>query len=73
MEILIQQRLKEILFKIRNRRLEKEFTQTYVAEKLGIGQVAYHKLERNKTKLNLAMLLKLAIILEVEATYFLKN
>jgi len=45
MEILIQQKLKEILFKIRNRRLEKEFTQTYVAEKLGIGQVAYHKLE----------------------------
>ena len=73
MESAINKKLKEVRLKIRTQRVLKEYSQEYVGVQLGIGQVAYHKLERNKTKLSLDVLLKLAIVLEVDATYFLEK
>ena len=70
LETEIEKKVKGIIIKIRNLRNTKEYSQGYVGDRLGIGQVAYHKLENGKTKIKLEMLLKLATILEVDANYF---
>jgi transcriptional regulator with XRE-family HTH domain len=66
----------EILEKVRKRirslRLEKEYTQDYVGDRLGISQNSYHRLENGKSQLKVKTLLKLSTILEVDITYFLK-
>ena len=67
----VRKKVKEIITKIRNLRNQKEYSQEYVGDKLGIGQVAYHKLENGKTSLKIEVVLKLAIILEVETSYIL--
>lgn len=63
----IEEKVKEITINIRNLRIKKEYSQEYVGDRLGIGQVAYHKLENGKTKLKLDTILKLATIFEVDA------
>tara|TARA_B110000090_G_C13105569_1_gene340269 strand:+ start:414 stop:635 length:222 start_codon:yes stop_codon:yes gene_type:complete len=73
MREIAKKRTKEILHKIRKRRIEKEYSQEYVGIQLGIGQVAYHKLENGKTRLRIDTLLQLATILDVNATYFLEE
>jgi transcriptional regulator with XRE-family HTH domain len=69
--------LKEKVVKIRKRiktvRLEKEYTQDYIGERLGISQIAYHKIENGKSQLKVEILLRLAAILEVDAEYFLEE
>ena len=67
----IEKKVKEIRTKIRNLRNQKEYSQDYVGDKLGIGQAAYHKLENGKTSLKIEVVLKLAIILEVKTSYIL--
>tara|TARA_R110002049_G_scaffold1803_1_gene13686 strand:+ start:1734 stop:1958 length:225 start_codon:yes stop_codon:yes gene_type:complete len=67
----VRKKVKEIITKIRNLRNQKEYSQEYVGDKLGIGQVAYHKLENGKTSLKIEVVLKLAIILEVETSCIL--
>ena len=61
----------EIREKIKFLRLEKGYTQGYIAKQLEISQYAYHKLENGKTELKVKMLLKLALVLEVEVNYLL--
>lgn len=63
---------KEVVTKIRNIRIQKEYSQEYIGVRLGIGQVVYHKLENGKTKLKIEILIKLAIILKVEISCFLE-
>jgi|TARA_B110000208_G_scaffold92143_1_gene115924 transcriptional regulator with XRE-family HTH domain len=58
---------------LKKRGLKKEYSQEYVGIQLGIGQVEYHKLESGKTTLKIDTLIKLAIILDVNTTYFYKN
>ncbi|WP_438988231.1 helix-turn-helix domain-containing protein [Polaribacter sp.] len=69
---LIEEKVEKIISKVRNLRIQKEYSQEYVGDRLGIGQVAYHKLENGKTKLKIGVLIKLALILEKEISYFIE-
>ena len=51
--------------KIRKTREIKDYSQEYVAEKLGISQTAYSKLENGQTNISVKRLIKLAEILEI--------
>lgn len=51
--------------KIRMVRELRGYSQDYVAEKLGIAQNSYSKIEANHTKLSADMLQKIAIVLEI--------
>ena len=50
--------------KIRKMRQEKGFTQEYMAEKLGMTQSAYCKIERDDRKINFDKITRIAVILE---------
>jgi transcriptional regulator with XRE-family HTH domain len=54
--------------KIRQIRELKGYSQEYIAEKLGVSQRAYSKLETNETKLDWQKITKIAEILNVEPT-----
>ncbi|QTD38434.1 helix-turn-helix transcriptional regulator [Polaribacter batillariae] len=64
---------KKVREKIRMLRLQKEYTQENIGDFLGIGQVAYYKLESGKTQLKVETLIKLANILEVTPSYLLEG
>ena len=51
---------------VRNRRLEVNYTQEYVAKKLSISQNAYSKIERGGSKMTVERLLQIAVILETD-------
>jgi transcriptional regulator with XRE-family HTH domain len=53
------------LLKIRQLRNDKKLTQEFVADKIGVSQSHYAKLENGKVKLNLNILQKIATALEV--------
>lgn len=53
------------LLKIRQLRNKKNFSQEFVADKIGISQSNYAKLENGKVKLNLEILQKIAAVLEM--------
>ncbi|MDZ7896680.1 MAG: helix-turn-helix transcriptional regulator [Arcicella sp.] len=52
--------------KVRVVRILREITQDYVAEKMGISQQAYQKLEKSKTIMTEGKLTEIAKILDVE-------
>ncbi len=54
------------VFRIRKRRNEMQYSQEYMASKLGISQPAYANLENEETKINIKRLEKIAEILEIE-------
>jgi transcriptional regulator with XRE-family HTH domain len=56
---------------LRQLRIQKEFSQEYMAVKLNISQEAYSKIELGKTELTLKRLYEIAIILDVPASEFL--
>ena len=58
--------------RIRTVRLDKEYTQDYIGDRLGMSQKSYHRLENGKCHLKAETLLRLAVILEVDVTSFLK-
>ncbi len=58
---------------IRHYREVKNFSQKYVASKMGISQNAYSKIENNITQLTVHHVKELANILEVPITHFLKD
>ncbi len=55
---------------VKNTRYQKNYSQDYVAKKLGITQKAYSKIENNETKLNVDTLSRIAEILEVDISSF---
>lgn len=59
-----------ILNKIRLKRLEKNFSQDYLASKIGISQSYYARIESGKNALTLVNLLKIAEDLEVSPKKF---
>ena len=63
-------RIEKIRKKIRMARLEKGYSQEYVASQLEKSQVAYNRLENGKTKLTLETLLLLSNIFEINVKYF---
>jgi transcriptional regulator with XRE-family HTH domain len=58
---------------LRQLRIQKEFSQEYMAVKLNISQEAYSKIELGKTELTLKRLYEIAIILDVPASEFLNQ
>jgi transcriptional regulator with XRE-family HTH domain len=65
-------KLEKVRKRIRSLRLEKEYTQDYVGDRLGMSQKSYHRLENGHSELKVKMLLKLSTILEVDVSYFLE-
>lgn len=57
--------------KIRLERLAKNYSQENMAWELGISQPAYSKIERNETKITVAMIYQIAEILKVSPLKFL--
>ena len=63
-------RMKSINSKIKRLRLERNYTQDYLALKLNISQNAYSKLELGHSKLSLERLMQIAEVLEVDIAIF---
>lgn len=59
--------------KIKELRILKGFSQQYIADKLGISQMAYSKIERNKTQLNWSKINRLAEILSINVWDLIDN
>lgn len=63
-----QQLVNDIRERIKKIRVEKGYSQDYMAEMLNISQNAYHKLERGHTRINLKKFIDIARILEIEVS-----
>ena len=63
--------MKTVMSKIRLARIDKGYSQEYIAGKLGIAQKSYCKLERVQTKLTVERLQKIAFILDRDPSSFL--
>jgi transcriptional regulator with XRE-family HTH domain len=68
MEHSAQERVKSILKNIRIIREQKEYSQGYLAAKLGISQNAYSKMELGHTLLTVERLFLIAMVLETDIT-----
>ncbi len=64
---------KSVANNIRRVREYRNYTQDYVARKIGISQNAYSKLELGFHKLSLERLFQIADVLEVDCTALLEN
>ena len=54
--------------KIKTVRIEKGYSQDYMADMLNISQNAYHKLEKGHTRIHLEKFIDIANVLEVEVS-----
>lgn len=54
-------------------RIEKGYSQDYMADRLNISQNAYHKLEKGHTKIHLEKFIHITKILEVDFLELLKG
>ena len=63
----------QILVKIRRIRLEKSFSQEYMANELGISQSQYGKIENGVVKLSYERLQKIARVLEADINSLTSN
>lgn len=60
--------VKEIRERIKTVRIEKGYSQDYMADMLNISQNAYHKLEKGHTRIHLQKFIDIAKVLEVEVS-----
>ena len=65
--------LESLLIKITVKRLEKKFSQNYMASQLNISQSFYNKIENGKTELSVKNLLKIAILLDIDKIEIYQN
>jgi len=68
----LKKAIDSVLTNMRNIRYEKRMTQDRLANRLGISQNAYSKIEMGDTELTLARLLEIMIILEVPVEMLLE-
>ena len=59
--------------KIKSLRMNKGYSQEFMASKIGVSQRAYSKIENEETKLDIDKLLKISDILEVEPSELLNG
>lgn len=59
--------------KIKSIRMNKGYSQEFMASKIGVSQRAYSKIENEETKLDIDKLLKISDILEVEPSELLSG
>jgi transcriptional regulator with XRE-family HTH domain len=64
MKNILNIRIKAVAVNIRNKREKLNYTQEYLAVKLGISQNAYSKIELGYTKITVERLFQIAEILE---------
>jgi len=69
----IPQKIEKILENLRLQRIKKGYSQEYLGEQLGLSQVAYHKIENGKTKLQVKRLLELCMVLEIQVEALLNT
>jgi transcriptional regulator with XRE-family HTH domain len=67
MEQTIEAKIRSVALNIRKIREYREYTQEYLAMKLGISQNAYSKIELAYTRITLERLIQIAQILEVDS------
>ena len=65
--------LHSVLTKIYQKRLDKKYSQQYMASQLNISQGYYHKLENGKKTLSLQHIIDIANILNIPITELLGN
>lgn len=65
--------MKNIPFELRNLREQRAYTQSFIAEKLGVSIRAYSKIERGETQLTLERLYQICSILDISVIEFLKD
>lgn len=65
--------MKETAFLIRKRRVELNYSQQYMADKLGISQPGYAKIEQGNTKIDLLRLLLISNVLEFDPLILFKG
>ena len=65
--------VEEIRERIRTLRIDKGYSQDYMADMLNISQNAYHKLEKGYTRIHLEKFIDIAKILEVDFSELLKG
>lgn len=68
MNELAEIKAKKVAENIRSLREYRNYTQDYLAAKLGISQNAYSKIELGYSRINLERLFSIASLLEVEST-----
>lgn len=68
MNELAEIKAKKVAENIRRLREYRNYTQDYLAAKLGISQNAYSKIELGYSRINLERLFSIASLLEVEST-----
>ncbi|MDB5000704.1 MAG: transcriptional regulator [Mucilaginibacter sp.] len=66
MKKMLNIRVKAVAVNIRNKREKLNYTQEYLAAKLGISQNAYSKIELGYTKITVERLFQIADILETD-------
>ncbi|MDB2661050.1 helix-turn-helix domain-containing protein [Flavobacteriaceae bacterium] len=65
--------VEEIRERIRTYRIEKGYSQDYMADMLNISQNTYHKLEKGYTRIHLEKFIDIAKILEIEFSELLNG
>jgi transcriptional regulator with XRE-family HTH domain len=58
---------------LRKYRLEKSYSQEYMAFQLNLSQTSYGRIENGKTPLTIEMLEKILVILEIDLLVFLNK
>jgi transcriptional regulator with XRE-family HTH domain len=73
MNTSVEAKIKAVALNVRKIREFRNYTQEYLALKLGITQNAYSKIELGYTKMTLERLMQIAQILEVETEVILSR
>jgi transcriptional regulator with XRE-family HTH domain len=66
----MEKKFKSVADRIKEYRLQKNYSQDYIAKNLGISQKAYSKIENNETRLNVDALVSISEILEIPINKF---
>ena len=66
MDVAVETKIKTVAANIRKVREYRDYTQEFMALKLGISQNAYSKIELAYTRITLERLIQIAIILEID-------
>jgi len=66
MNVAVETKIKTVAANIRKVREYRDYTQEYLAMKLGISQNAYSKIELAYTRITLERLIQIAAILEID-------
>ncbi|MCF2442972.1 helix-turn-helix domain-containing protein [Dyadobacter sp. CY345] len=66
MDVAVETKIKTVAANIRKVREYRDYTQDYMAMKLGISQNAYSKIELAYTRITLERLIQIAGILEID-------